>query len=93
MELEWDAAKRESNLTEHGIDFAHAALIFRNPVLEEEDTRQDYGEHRVRAMGHYDGQWFFVVYTWRGNKRRIISAWRLDDQSERRYRRLFAGRT
>jgi uncharacterized DUF497 family protein len=29
--IEWDEKKRLINLAEHGVDFADAALMFRNP--------------------------------------------------------------
>lgn len=83
--FEWDEHKRRSNLKEHGVDFADAALIFENPVLEAVDEREDYGETRYRALGHVDGDYFLIAFTWRGQNRRIISAWRLDDESKRRY--------
>jgi uncharacterized protein len=46
MLIEWDSAKRDRNLREHGVDFEDAALIFLGPVLEAEDRRGDYGETR-----------------------------------------------
>lgn len=80
--FEWDEIKSETNLSQRGFDFAHAALIFEGPVLEGEDARKDYGEQRIQAIGRVDGDILFVVYTWRGANRRIISA-RLASRSER----------
>ncbi len=85
MRFEWDENKRISNLESHGVDFKDAALIFTNVVLEAEDKRGDYGERRFRAVGHIDNDYFVVAYTWRGDIRRIISAWRVDDEGKRRY--------
>jgi uncharacterized DUF497 family protein len=34
MGFEWDEQKRLENLEEHKVDFADAALIFENPVIE-----------------------------------------------------------
>lgn len=90
MTVEWDEAKRRSNLEEHGVDFRDAALIFENPVLEAEDTRLDYGETRYRALGHADDDYFMVAFTWRGGNRRIISAWKVDDDGKRRYQAILA---
>jgi len=45
-------------------------------------VRKDYGEQRVQAIGKVEGDSLFVVYTWRGAIRRIISA-RLANRSER----------
>jgi uncharacterized DUF497 family protein len=64
-------------------------LIFEGPVLERNDVRKDYGEQRIQAIGKVDGDSLFVVYTWRGATRRIISA-RLANRSERdAYRKAF----
>ena len=49
--FEWDAAKSEANLLNRGFDFAHAAGIFDGPILEVDDSRADYGERRVLAIG------------------------------------------
>src|SRR6266571_8028827 len=57
-----------------GVDFADAALIFAHPVLEAEDDRQDYGEVRLRALGHVGEEYYLVVYTWRGEDSRMINA-------------------
>jgi uncharacterized DUF497 family protein len=92
MAFEWDEAKRATNLQDHGVDFEDAALIFAGPVIEADDTRVDYGEPRVRAVGQVDGTFFMVAYTWRGRNRRIISAWKLDDDSRKRYETIRARR-
>jgi len=85
MRVEWDEPKRQSNREDHGVDFKDAALIFAGIFLEAEDTRRDYGETRVRALGHVGDDYFMIVFTWRGEARRIISAWRVDDEGKRRY--------
>ncbi len=90
MEFGWDPAKSEANLRERGFDFLFATLIFDGPTLEVEDTRRDYGERRVVAIGLADGLHLTVVYTDRRRskgrvERRIISARR----SNRRERRAF----
>jgi uncharacterized protein len=88
--VEWDERKRRSNLLEHGVDFADAALIFLNPVLEAEDRRADYGEPRLRALGHVNDDYILVAFTWRGENRRIISAWKVDEDGKRRYQAILA---
>ncbi|MCC7046798.1 MAG: BrnT family toxin [Alphaproteobacteria bacterium] len=73
--VEWDSLKRESNLAKHGIDFVGVVELFDDPsLLEKPDTRHDYGEQRIQAMGRVRDQVLFVVYTWRDGKRRLISA-------------------
>lgn len=93
MAFEWDEEKRAVNLQDHGVDFEDAALIFDSPVIEADDTRVDYGEPRFRAVGQVDGDFFMVAYTWRGPNRRIISAWRLDDDGRKRYEAILSRRT
>jgi uncharacterized protein len=88
--VEWDEHKRLSNLDDHGVDFRDAALVFESVILEAEDRRNDYGEPRFRALGHVGDEYFMVVYTWRGERRRIISAWKVDDEGKRRYQAILA---
>jgi hypothetical protein len=88
MRFEWDEAKRRRNRQVHGVDFEDAALIFRQPVLEAPDPRA-YGERRVQALGHVGDEYFLVVYTWRGEARRIISAWKVGARGQKRYQTLF----
>lgn len=92
MNVEWDEGKRRQNLEDHGVDFLDAALIFENPTIESEDMRNDYGERRFRALGHIDDDYFIVVYTWRGGNRRIISAWKVNENGKRRYQAILSGR-
>ncbi len=80
--FEWDEEKSEANLKARGFDFAYAASIFDLPTLEMDDGRADYGERRVQAIGRVGADVLFVVYTWRGGVRRIISA-RLANRKER----------
>ena len=70
----WDPIKNRTNITKHGISFPTAAKIFDGPLLEEEDTRQDYGETRIIALGRSEGRILYVVYTRRNSVIRIISA-------------------
>ena len=56
------------------LDFASAALVFDGPVQTAMDDRRDYGEERIIAIGEVDGVVLVVVYTDRGEVRRIISA-------------------
>jgi uncharacterized DUF497 family protein len=76
VEFEWDGAKAESNVAEHGVDFDTAAEIFEDPNrLVIIDRRRVYGERRYQAIAASHGRIFFVAYTIRGkNVYRIISA-------------------
>ena len=91
MAFEWDEAKRIRNLEKHGVDFLDAAKIFTNPTLERRDDRADYGEERWIALGVHEGQTFVVVYTWRNEARRIISAWKAGRDDQRAYDEIVHG--
>lgn len=82
---EWDEEKRARNFEKHRVDFLDAAKIFEHPILEWCDTREDYGEDRWIAIGHWEEEFFVVVYTWREDNRRIISAWKAGRNEEERY--------
>jgi uncharacterized DUF497 family protein len=74
MEFEWDNAKHARSVQERGIGFDSAARIFVGRVVIWQDDRRDYGEERFRAVGETQGAILHVVYTWRGDVRRLISA-------------------
>lgn len=82
MRFDWNPVKDERNQRERGFGFDFAALIFEGETIEWPDDRRDYGEARVRAIGEVDGLVLHVVFTDRGDVRRIISA-RLANRKER----------
>jgi len=82
----WDEAKREANLVKHGVDFVDALEVFADPFrIERTDRRREYREDRHQAVGRVGDQVVFVVYTLRGNARRIISARRASRNERRTY--------
>jgi len=85
MDGEWDEAKRRANIEKHGIDFVDAVEIFAGQFIETEDRRRDYGERRYRAVGQLGEQIIQVAYTWRSERRRIISARRAGRNDRRTY--------
>ncbi len=91
MGFEWDEDKRRRNLEKHGVDLVLAAKIFLNPVLESPDDREDYGEQRLIAIGQGEGMCLIVVYTWRGENRRIISAWKANKDDRETYYKSIHG--
>lgn len=86
MRFGWDARKSDQNLRDRGFDFEFATLVFDGPTLERIDSRRDYGERRVIAIGVADGVALTIVYTDRAEAgdqvRRIISA-RVSSRRER----------
>jgi uncharacterized DUF497 family protein len=79
VRFSWDARKSSRNLRERGFDFEFATQIFDGATLERVDSRRDYGERRVIALGKAQNIPLTVVYTDRAEaggeiNRRIISA-------------------
>jgi hypothetical protein len=90
MMFEWDDEKSSQRVESDGFGFDFAALIFDGPTIEWPDERRNYGEQRVIALGEASGLMLVVVYTDRGEVRRIISA-RPANKKERARWRSFAG--
>ena len=86
VEVEWDDGKARDNLRKHGIGFAEAASVLYD-TLSGTQTDERAGETRYIAVGSDEkGRILVIVYVWRGNKARLISA-RLATKSEiRKYR-------
>ncbi len=82
MRFDWDPGKSERNRQGRGFGFDLAALIFEGGTIEWPDDRLYDGEARVRATGKADGLVLRVVFTGRGDVRRVISA-RLASRKER----------
>lgn len=83
MECEWDPAKARANVRKHGVHFADAVS-----ALEDEQAltiRDAYaeGERWITLGRDALGRPLVVVYTWRGDRARIISA-RLATPRERK---------
>jgi uncharacterized protein len=91
MLFEFDERKNAANLAKHGIDFADAAWVFADPMrLDAVDTRRDYGELRRVVVGEVLGRVWVVVYTFRGEAVRLISARKANEREQTRYQDLRA---
>jgi uncharacterized protein len=83
MHIEYDEAKRAKTLLERGLDFADAAQVFDGGTLDMPDERADYGELRMISAGWLRGRAVVLVWTPRGEVRRIISM-RFANERERK---------
>lgn len=97
MRFSWDPGKSDANFRDRGFDYAFASLIFEAATLEREDTRQDYGERRIIAVGLAAGLELTVCYTDRVDAngvvdRRIISARRSNRRERKAYREAVESR-
>lgn len=73
MEFEWDDRKALHNLHKHHIDFRDAVHVFFDPNRID-DVDDIATEERYRVIGLVKGRLLFVVYTYREDRVRIISA-------------------
>ena len=83
--IEWDEEKNILNKQEHNLSFEAAQYVFIDPERLERLDRSEgntNGEERWQTLGMVD-KVLFVVYTERGENKRIISA-RLAEKHERR---------
>ena len=80
---EWDPNKADSNYRKHGVRFSEAAtVLYDDLAVTVEDT--GFGEQRFVTVGQSaEGRLLVVVYSWRGERIRLISA-REANQKERR---------
>ena len=70
MRITFGPTKRDKALSERGLDFDDAALIFAGVTLEVEGTRKDYDETRVicQIVGRVDERCRLPA-AWRGSLR------------------------
>jgi hypothetical protein len=85
VELEWDERKAAANLRKHDVDFADAALVLEDDLALTVRDPVGRGEGRWVTMGQDPHQRVFVVYTWRGERIRLISARKATSAERRRY--------
>jgi uncharacterized DUF497 family protein len=85
--ISWSEAKRREVLEARGVDIVRVARILetREELSLALDARAAYGETRFQAIGRLGAQYYFLVYAKRRGTRHLITAWRLNDASRRRY--------
>ena len=71
--ITWDEAKRQANITKHGIDFVDCEALFDAPLVTREDNREAYGEQRLQSYGLINNTVVFMVWTDREPGPHIIS--------------------
>ena len=73
MRFSWSEAKRQSNLTEHGLDCVDAPRVFEGVTYTFKDERFDYGEERFVTLGLLDGVVVSIAHTESPRLIRVIS--------------------
>ena len=72
MEFEFDSDKSMSNLEKHGINFSDAKQLWRDPKVLIVKARQ-VTEPRWIAIACIDRKFWSAIFTYRGERIRIIS--------------------
>ena len=85
MRIEFDEAKRADTIRARGLDMARAADMFSGATLTVDDDRQDYGEARFITIGFLDDAMVVLVWTPRGDARRVISMRKANERERRLY--------
>ncbi len=85
MNLEFNKAKRDRTLQERGLDFEHANEVFAGFHFTGQDNREIYDEHRFITVGYLDTRLVVLVWTPRGEARRIISMRKANDREKAIY--------
>ena len=83
MKYQWDKNKAASNLQKHGIEFADAISVF-SDALAITIPENRFDEERFATIGMDGfGRILVIVFTWRSEEIRLISA-RLSERRERK---------
>jgi len=85
VNLEFNKFKRDKTLNERGLDFARANEIFARFHFTGQDRRDMYEEHRFITVGYLDARLIVLVWTPRGEARRIISMRKANDREKAIY--------
>jgi uncharacterized DUF497 family protein len=71
----WDPEKARQNVMKHGVRFSDAEGVLYDPLAISQVDDERRGEHRFVSIGtDHVGQVLVVVYTYRGEDVRLISA-------------------
>ena len=85
MKLEFDQAKLKKTLQERGLDFSRAVEVFDGLHFTGQDKRMEYEEDRFITVGWLDGSMIVMVWTPRGEVRRVISMRKANDREKTLY--------
>ena len=87
MEITWDFAKAAANPRKHkGVTFEEARHVLLDPRALTREDEDAEGEQRFVTLGMgAKGRILVVVYTYRKETIRVISAWKANETQRRRY--------
>ena len=86
MNFEWDEAKRRENLAKHRVEFADAATAFEDDnTITLPDEESDAEDRFVMMAMDALGRILVIVYTWRSDTIRLISARKATPRERKNY--------
>jgi uncharacterized DUF497 family protein len=85
VEITFDPRKSERNLRERGFGFEIASGFDLSSAIYAIDSRKDYGEVRIRALGLIGDTLYALVFTMRGRVLRVISLRKASRKERIRY--------
>ncbi len=85
MEFEWDPRKAAANLRKRGIDFADAATVLYDELAITVPNDHPEEDRFVTLGMDAIGRVLVAVYTWRGDRARLISARHATRRERRQY--------
>lgn len=91
MEIEFDPEKAAANPVNHeGVTFEEARPVLLDPYALTREDPDAEGEQRLVSLGMGGkGRILVVVWAVRGERIRIISAWKANQPQRRRYEQQF----
>lgn len=93
MEISFDPAKSQRNVTDRGLPFTLVEQLDWSGAIIEEDVRQDYGERRYLALGMIGDRLHAVVFTPRADKVHVISLRKANQREVKNYEQTTQSRT
>ena len=85
LDYQWDEDKATSNLQKHGVEFADAVSVFADDAAITIVDEELDDERFVTVGKDAFGRILVVVYTWRGESIRIISAHKATRHERQQY--------
>lgn len=82
----FDENKRQTTLTERGLDFVDAKLVFEGHHTTLQDVRKDYPEARYITAGYLRGRFVIVGWCRRGDNRRVFTMRYGHEKEERKWK-------
>ena len=91
MKITWDSKKATSNPKNHdGVTFEDAQQVLLDPFALTREDSDSESEQRFITLGMGSkGRILVVVYTYREETVRLISAWKANEPQRRRYESQF----